>query len=140
MRRDSMNIMDYKSIKDSVVFGFEEYIDEEGLNIAQASAKILEEDWRRVNDSSFTKTLYFISIAIESLKYKEIADFIYNKLEVYLTNAEFEENIDKNDIENLFQDITICKNLLDNKDEYKIRETSFATKSGVDYILGLKVD
>ncbi|MEK3673614.1 hypothetical protein [Paenibacillus sp. FSL R10-2771] len=130
----------YESIKSSIGLDFEEYIEEEGLNVAQVSAKTLEEDWRRVNDSLFTKTLYFISIAIESLKYKEIADFIYYKLDIYLENVEFEENIDKNDIEKLEQDIQVCKKLIDSKDEYKIRETSFATKSRVEYILGLKVD
>ncbi|ACA41065.1 hypothetical protein Bsph_3579 [Lysinibacillus sphaericus C3-41] len=41
---------------------FEEYIEEEGLNVAQVSAKILEEDWGRVNVSLFTKTLYIVSI------------------------------------------------------------------------------
>lgn len=119
---------------------FEEYIEEEGLNVAQVSAKILEEDWRRVNVSLFTKTLYFVSIAIESLKYKEIADFIYSKLDSYLENIKFEEHIDKNDIEKLLQDTQICKKLIDNKDEYKIRNTSDSTKAGVDYILRLKVD
>ncbi|MEK3911111.1 hypothetical protein [Paenibacillus sp. FSL H7-0331] len=108
--------------------------------MAQVSAKILEEDWRRVNVSLFTKTLYFVSIAIESLKYKEIADFIYSKLDSYLKDTKFEEHIDKNDIEELLQDIQICKKLIDNKDEYKIRETSDSTKAGVDYILGLKAD
>ncbi|AIQ27966.1 hypothetical protein P40081_07080 [Paenibacillus sp. FSL P4-0081] len=135
-----MNMTSYESIKSSIGLDFEEYIEEEGLNVAQVSAKTLEEDWRRVNDSLFTKTLYFISIAIESLKYKEIADFIYYKLDIYLENVEFEENIDKNDIEKLVQDIQVCKKLIDSKDEYKIRETSFATKSRVEYILGLKVD
>lgn len=135
-----MNMTSYESIKSSIGLDFEEYIEEEGLNVAQVSAKTLEEDWRRVNDSLFTKTLYFISIAIESLKYKEIADFIYYKLDIYLENVEFEENIDKNDIEKLEQDIQVCKKLIDSKDEYKIRETSFATKSRVEYILGLKVD
>ncbi|WP_336103087.1 hypothetical protein [Paenibacillus phytohabitans] len=135
-----MNMTSYESIKSSIGLDFEEYIEEEGLNVAQVSAKTLEEDWRRVNDSLFTKTLYFISIAIESLKYKEIADFIYYKLDTYLENVEFEENIDKNDIEKLVQDIQVCKKLIDSKDEYKIRETSFATKSRVEYILGLKVD
>lgn len=135
-----MNMTSYESIKSSIGLDFEEYIEEEGLNVAQVSAKTLEEDWRIVNDSLFTKTLYFISIAIESLKYKEIADFIYYKLDIYLENVEFEENIDKNDIEKLLQDIQVCKKLIDSKDEYKIRETSFATKSRVEYILGLKVD
>lgn len=140
MRTDDMNMTSYESIKTSVVLDFEEYIEEEGLNVAQVSAKTLEEDWRIVNDSLFTKTLYFVSIAIESLKYKEIADFIYFKLENYLENTKFEEHIDKNDIEKLLQDIQICKKLIDNKGEYKIRETSDSTKSRVEYILGLKVD
>lgn len=135
-----MNIMGYERIKDSVVFGFEEYINEEGLNVAQASAKILEEEWRRVNDSLYTKTLYFVSIAIESLKYKEITDFIYSRLNSYLENTKFEEYIDKNDLEMLTRDIQICKKLIDEKEEYKIRETSDSAKSRVEYILGLKVD
>ncbi|MFK4439703.1 hypothetical protein [Paenibacillus sp. RC21] len=135
-----MDMTSYESIKSSIVLDFEEYIEEEGLNVAQVSAKTLEEDWRIVNDSLFTKTLYFVSIAIESLKYKELADFIYSKLDGYLENTKFEEHIDKNDIEKLLQDIQICKKLINNKDEYKIRETSDSTKSRVEYILGLKVD
>ncbi|MEE1100252.1 MAG: hypothetical protein U0K86_02055 [Agathobacter sp.] len=38
-----MNNINYEVIKDSVVFGFEEYI-EEGYNSSQAAARILEED------------------------------------------------------------------------------------------------
>ncbi|CAH1222313.1 hypothetical protein PAECIP111893_04844 [Paenibacillus plantiphilus] len=136
-----MNMTSYESIRSSIVLDFEEYIEEEGLNVAQVSAKILEEDWKIVNNSLFTKKLYFVSIAIESLKYKEIADFIYSKLDTYLENTKLvENNIDKNDIKKLLQDIQICKKLITNKDEYKIRETSDSTKSRVEYILGLKVD
>ena len=135
-----MKMASYESIKSSIELDFEEYIEEEGLNVAQVSAKILEEEWRIVNDSLFTKTLYFISIAIESLKYNEIADFIFDKLYIYLENTEFEESIDKNDIEKLLQDIEICKKLIGSKNQYKIRETSYSAKSRVEYILGLKVD
>ncbi|MFF2484345.1 hypothetical protein [Paenibacillus sp. NPDC058071] len=135
-----MNIMGYERIKDSVVFGFEEYIDEEGLNVAQTSAKILEEEWTRVNDSLFTKTSYFVSIAIESLKYKEISDFIYDKLDIDLENTKFEEHVDNYDVDQLLQDIQICRKLINDKSEYKIRETSDSTKSRVEYILELKAD
>ncbi|MEK3757094.1 hypothetical protein [Paenibacillus sp. FSL R7-0337] len=131
-----MNLASYESIKSSIVIDFEEYIEEEGLNVAQVSAKILEEDWRIVNDSLFTKTLYIFTIAIESLKYKEIADFIYSRLN--LENNEFEEDIDKNDIEMLTKDIQICKKLIANKGAYKIRETSHSVKSRVEYILTIK--
>ncbi|MEX3745725.1 MULTISPECIES: hypothetical protein [Lysinibacillus] len=133
-----MNMTSYESIKTSIVLDFEEYIEEEGLNVAQVSAKTLEEDWRIVNDNLFTKTLYFISITIESLKYNEIADFIYFRLDSYLENTKFEEHIDKYDVDKLLQDIQICKKLINAKSEYKIRETSDSTKSRVEYILRLK--
>ncbi|MFD1885743.1 hypothetical protein [Paenibacillus wenxiniae] len=135
-----MNLASYESIKSSIVLDFEEYIEEDGLNVAQVAAKIFEEDWKIVNNSLFTKTLYFVSIAIESLKHQEIADFIYSNIDSYLKNSEFGENIDKNDIEMLKKDIQIYKNLIDNRGNYKIRETSDSAKSRVDYILGLKVE
>ncbi|PZT51902.1 hypothetical protein [Paenibacillus silvae] len=135
-----MNLASYESIKSSIVLDFEEYLEEDGLNVAQVSAKILEEDWRMVNDSLFTKTLYFVSIAIESLKYKEIADFIYSKLNIYVENTKFEEHIDQDDIEMLTRDINICKKLINDKGGYKIKETSDSAKSRVEYILGLKVE
>ncbi|WP_427108143.1 hypothetical protein [Lysinibacillus xylanilyticus] len=136
-----MSMTSYESIKSSIELDFEEYIEEEGLNVTQVSAKILEEDWIRVSDSLFTKTLYFVLIAIESLKYNEIADFIYSKLD-YVENTEFNkniDNIDKNDVEQLLLDIQSCKKLIKNK-EYKIVETSYSTKASVDYFLGLRKD
>lgn len=134
-----MGMTSYERIKNSVVLDFEEYIEEDGLNVVHVSSKILEEDWRRVNDSLFTKTLYFVSIALESLKYNEIADFIYSKLDSYLENTEFQETIDNNDVEQLLQDIELCKNLIDEK-QYKVLETSESTKVGINYILGLKIN
>lgn len=134
-----MNMTSYESIKNSIVLDFEEYIEEEGLNVAQVAAKTLEEDWRIVNVSLFTKTLYFVSIAIESLKYKEIADFVNSKIDSYLENTKFEETVDENDVEQLLQDIRICKELI-NKNNYDIRETSDSTKARVEYILSLKID
>ncbi|WP_155988673.1 hypothetical protein [Paenibacillus massiliensis] len=132
-----MNLTSYDSIKNSIVLDFEEYIEEEGLNVAQVSAKTLEEDWRIVNDSLFTKTLYFVSIAIESVKYKEIADFIYSRLDSYLENSKFEETIDENEVKQLLEDIQYCKELLASN-ELKILETTYTTKARVEYILGLK--
>ncbi|KMY31477.1 hypothetical protein ACZ11_04370 [Lysinibacillus xylanilyticus] len=135
-----MSMTSYESIKSSIELDFEEYIEEEGLNVTQVSAKILEEDWIRETNSLFTKTLYFVSIAIESLKYNEIADFIYSKLEDYIENTIFEENIDKNDVEQLLLDIQSCKKLIKNKEEYKIVETTYSTKARVDYFLGMRQD
>lgn len=36
-----MNMTSYESIKNSIVLDFEEYIEEEGLNVAQVAAKTL---------------------------------------------------------------------------------------------------
>ena len=42
------NRIKYEIIKDAVEYGYKEYMNEENLNICQATAKILEEDWREV--------------------------------------------------------------------------------------------
>lgn len=63
-----MNMTSYGSIKSSIVLDFEEYIEEEGLNVVQVSAKTLQADWRIVNDSLFIKTVYYISIAIREFE------------------------------------------------------------------------
>ncbi|MCD1259737.1 hypothetical protein B5M42_012925 [Paenibacillus athensensis] len=112
---------------------------EDGLNVAQVSAKTLEEDWKVVNHSLFSQTLYFVSIAIESLKQKEIADFIYSRSDSYMQNTEFDQNTAADDIQKLLQDIYCCKQMLE-QNEYKVRETSDSTKSRIDYILSLAVD
>ncbi|AIY78758.1 hypothetical protein FDB15_14190 [Clostridium botulinum] len=134
-----MNNINYEVIKDSVVFSFEEYMEEDGYNSSQAAARILEEDWRALNYSLFSKACYYILIAIESFKTKEIADFIFERLNEYLEISEFNEEINENDIQQLKEDIIICKKLLKEK-KYNVVETSYSTKSRIDYILSLKSD
>lgn len=132
-------MISYGRIKDSVVFGFEEYVEEEGLNVAQASARILEEEWERVNANSYTQALYFISLAIESIKAHGIPDFIYSRLTTYLNNVDFEEIVNRDDVKKLVQDIELCKNLIV-KSQYEILKTNDSTKARIDYILGQNVD
>ncbi len=134
-----MNNVNYEEVKDSVVFSFEEYMEEDSYNSSQSAARILEEDWRSLNYSLFIKTCYYVLIAIESFKTEEIADFIFEKLNEYLKINEFNEDINQNDVEQLKEDIIICKELLKEKN-YNIVETSYATKSRIEYILSLKLD
>jgi len=49
------NNVDYESIKDSVVYSFEEYIEDDGFTASQSAAKVFEEDWRELNYNAFTK-------------------------------------------------------------------------------------
>ena len=86
----------YEAIKDAVEYGFDEYMNEENLDICQATAKILEEDWREVNYNIFTKASYFLNIAIMCFKLGEIADFIFEKLDsVIIKNFQNIEEEDK---------------------------------------------
>lgn len=123
-------------IKDSIIFGFEEYINEEGLSLQQATSKILEEDWRWLVENDFTTACYFVLLSIESIKRNEIADFLFDRLEYYLEIKEFKAKILDEDILMFFSDTRICKEILD-KEGYEIVKTSFATKLRIDYLLSL---
>lgn len=129
------NRIKYETIKDAVKYGYEEYMNEENLDLCQATAKILEEDWGEVNHSTFTKASYFLNIAIMCIEMGEIADFIFGKLDSII--IERFQNINGSDKVLYENDLKKYNMLRDNK-EYKIIETSFSAKSRVDYLLHLK--
>ncbi|MDD1505707.1 hypothetical protein PVA17_23590 [Lysinibacillus sp. CNPSo 3705] len=132
-----MKIACIEEIKDIVVFGFDEYINENNYNVAQTSAKILEEFQKGVNANVFSKTAYFTLIAIESLKLNEIVDYLYMKLEIYLNNTNFDNTIEKKEVDQLLNEIELCKKLL-KKENYKIIQTDDYFKASIDYILSKK--
>ena len=125
----------YEAIKDAVEYGYDEYMNEENLNICQATAKILEEDWREVNYSVFTKASYFLNIAIMCIEKGEIADFIYERLDDII--IESFQNIDEQDRFLYEQDFKEY-NILRAAQKYNVIETSFSAKSRVYYLLNLK--
>lgn len=45
--------VNYKGIKDSVVYSFEEYVEEDGFTASQSAAKIFEEDWETAQQKFF---------------------------------------------------------------------------------------
>ena len=124
----------YISIKDAVVYGFDEYINEEHFSVCQASGKIIEEDWREVNFNVFTKASYFLNIAIESFKKGQIADFIYEKLDDIIWN-EFDEVIEE-ELISYKEDLNIFEQM--KREKYEILITSIADKSRIEYLLNLK--
>lgn len=131
------NNVDYESIKDSVVYSFEEYIEEDGFTAPQSAAKVFEEDWRDLNYDTFTRTAYYICVAIECFKLKEIPDFIYENLEFYINGDGYKNEANEKEIELLLQDINNCIQLMENGD-YKVIKSSFGAKSRIEYILSLK--
>ena len=121
------NRIKYEIIKDAVEYGYKEYMNEENLNICQATAKILEEDWREVNHSIFTKASYFLNIAIMCIEMGEIAGIIIERF----------QNIDR--VDKLLYENDLKKyNMLRDTKKYAVIETSFSAKSRVDYLLNLK--
>lgn len=73
------------------------------------------------------------------MKYNEIADFIYTKLDNYFEDIKLEETIKEKDFELLLQDIELCKELME-KQQFNILETDESIKAGVNYILNLKLN
>lgn len=131
------NNVNYESIKDSVVYSFKEYIEDEGFTASQSAAKVFEEDWRELNYNAFSKTAYYICVAIECFKLREIPDFIYDKLDTYINCNDFKDDTNKEDIEKLLKDIHECKQLMESK-KCEVIESSFSAKSRIEYILSLK--
>lgn len=131
------NNIDYESIKDSVVYSFEEYIEEDGFTASQSAAKVFEEDWRDLNYNAFTRTAYYICVAIECFKLKEIPDFVYKNLDFYINSEVFKNEANEKDIEQLSQDIDKCIQAIEDGD-YKVIKSSFGAKSRIEYILSLK--
>lgn len=127
----------YEEIKDSVNLGFEDYVINYKYNTVQASAKILEEDWWILNENNFSKTAFFICLALESLKMNEIADFILLKLDTFLKNLEFEDSIKITDVNELLNDINLYNEYIE-KNNYKLIETNDTWKGRLEYILSLK--
>ncbi|MFF2484361.1 hypothetical protein [Paenibacillus sp. NPDC058071] len=116
---------------------FEKYIGNNNYNSAQASARILEEDWWLLNEGNFNKTALFVCLALESLKKKEIADFILLKLDTFLRNVQFEDYIETDDVKQLSHDINLYKERIE-KVDYKIIQTDITWKGRLENILSLK--
>ncbi|SFI06105.1 MULTISPECIES: hypothetical protein [unclassified Bacillus (in: firmicutes)] len=64
---------------EAVQLNLDEYVDEDGLTVTQASGKIIEEDWQNINTSDFIKYSYLVNLALEGIKRKQLPDFLYEK-------------------------------------------------------------
>lgn len=130
-------VISYETIKELVNYSFEEYVDEDGYTSSQASAKIFEECWRKLNYNLFAKTSFYICIAIHCFKLKSIPDFVYSKLAHYFDLTNLNEPIGEKDLSDLEHDIIICKELYEQKN-YEITKSTEITQKRIEYILGLK--
>lgn len=91
----------------------------------------------RSKSEHFHKKSYLVNIAIESLKKREVADFIIensNQLDLKDHNVESLQA----DFVQFKKDFDKLKDLQTKKD-YKVIETLLTTSSRVEYLLNLKV-
>ena len=125
------NVPTYDDIAEAVQLDLDEYVNEDGLTITQASAKILEEEWQDINEDEYVKYSYLLTLALNGIKQKQLSDFLYNKLEFYSNNI---LKMDNNESSQLKQDFITYQEKL-KEQNFDMIETSVNTKSRVDYIL-----
>ncbi len=127
-----MERKEYTAIKNAIECDFIDYMDEEQLTVVQTTLKIIEEDSRKISIDEFVKYGYILNIAIESLKKGEIADFIFEQLDNSI--HKIKKGISEDEKKLLYQDLSLINKYQKNSN-YKVVETSVATKMSVDYLL-----
>ncbi|MBC6298228.1 hypothetical protein HCJ45_14025 [Listeria sp. FSL L7-1517] len=125
------NLPTYDDIVEAVQLDLDEYVNEDGLTIAQASAKILEEEWQDINEDECVKYSYLLTLALDGIKQNQLSDFLYDKLEFYGNNI---LKMDNNESSQLKQDFLKYQEKL-KEQNFDMIETNVNTKSRVDYIL-----
>ncbi|WP_459500846.1 hypothetical protein [Bacillus sp. C1] len=128
------NSINYEYIIEAVQLDLDEYVDEDGLTVTQASGKIIEEDWQNINTSDFIKYSYLVNLVLEGIKRKQLPDFLYEKLS---HAGEAISKIENNESEELKKDFNIYQDNLKQK-SFNVIETSASDKSRIDYILNQK--
>lgn len=128
------NSINYEYIIEAVQLDLDEYVDEDGLTVTQASGKIIEEDWKNINTSDFIKYSYLVNLALEGIKRKQLPDFLYEKLS---HAEEVISKIENNESEELKKGFNIYQDNLKQK-SFNVIETSASDKSRIDYILKQK--
>lgn len=69
------NVPTYDDIAEAVQLDLDEYVNEDGLTITQASTKILEEEWQDINEDEYVKYSYLLTLALNGIKQKQLSDF-----------------------------------------------------------------
>lgn len=126
-----MENINYEEIIDAVKFSFEEYIDEDGMQVVGATSKTIEEDYNSLTKNLFSMYSYLVRLGIESIDRSQIADYLYEKLsdaDKIIKKLKYKE------VEFLKKDLELYK-MKQEADIYQVIETTSITKSRIDYIL-----
>lgn len=125
------NLPTYNDIVEGIKLDLDEYMNEDGFTITQASAKILEEEWQDINKDEFIKYSYLLNLALDGIAQNQLSDFLYEKLKFYGNDILKIEGNESNLVKRDF--ITYQEKL--KEQNFDMIETSVNTKSRIDYIL-----
>lgn len=125
------NLPTYNDIVEGIKLDLNEYMNEDGFTITQASAKILEEEWQDINKNDFIKYSCLLNLALGGIEQKQLSDFLHEKLDFYGNNILKIEGDGSNLLKQDF--ITYQEKL--KEQNFDMIETSVNTKSRIDYIL-----
>ncbi|MBC2294957.1 hypothetical protein [Listeria booriae] len=125
------NLPTYNDIVEGIKLDLDEYMNEDGFTITQASAKILEEEWQDINKDEFIKYSYLLNLALDGIEQNQLSDFLYEKLKFYGNDI---LKIEGNESNLLKRDFITYQEKL-KEQNFDMIETSVNTKSRIDYIL-----
>ncbi|MBC1373097.1 hypothetical protein HB847_12040 [Listeria booriae] len=125
------NLPTYNDIVEGIKLDLNEYMNEDGFTITQASAKILEEEWQDINKDDFIKYSYLLNLALDGIEQNQLSDFLYEKLKFYGNDI---LKIEGNESNLLKKDFITYQEKL-KEQNFDMIETSVNTKSRIDYIL-----
>lgn len=125
-----MELAKLNEIEEAISIDFEEYTVDNGYSPSEAIAKILEEEWRQVNQNTISQVVYILMLSNECFKAKQIPDFLYNRLVELLEKNKFIS------YDNITPYADNCKKLLAKKD-YEIIKSNLNAKSRINYIFSL---
>ncbi|MBC1272593.1 hypothetical protein [Listeria booriae] len=125
------NLPTYNDIVEGIKLDLDEYMNEDGFTITQASAKILEEEWQDINKDDFIKYSYLLNLALNGIEQNQLSDFLYEKLKFYGNDI---LKIEGNESNMLKKDFITYQEKL-KEQNFDMIETSVNNKSRIDYIL-----
>lgn len=104
----------YSELKQDTLEEFNEYLNEYDNSILKATARVLEESIRCINEKQFYRDAIYVVIATESLKNNVIVKSILDEVKEMLKKGKISHDISDEDNAPFISDIQQLKYMLEN--------------------------
>lgn len=104
----------YSELKQDTIKEFNEYLNEYDNSILKATARVLEESMRCINEKEFYKDAIYVIIAIESLKNNVIVKSILDDTRILLKKTTPSYDISNEENDSFISDVQQFKYMLEN--------------------------